>query len=94
MTLWFFSIATGISTGLVHRLTVRYTIDSWKTHHDAVAAHMQAGAGAADRYRAILHFPSQVPCKLINLAVRYEAVGREFWDNNSGHYYNISVTCV
>ena len=87
-------IATGLNTGPKQRLTIRYTTDNWQTYHDEEAAHMDAGTGFADRYHAILHCPTEDACKSVHFAVRYEAAGREFWDNNDGRNYTISVTTV
>ena len=88
----FCSVATGLNTGPAQRLTIRYTTDDWKTYHDEEAMHMEAGTGFADRYIATLHCPVDESCNSIKFAARYEAAGREFWDNNGGRDYSISIS--
>ena len=85
-------IATGLNTGSAKRLTIRYTTDNWKTYRDEVAAPMESNGGFADRFCAILLCPPDDACSSVSFAVRYEVAGREYWDNNGGRNYTISVS--
>ena len=53
---------------------------------------MEANGGFADRFCAILLCPPDDSCSNLIFAVRYEVAGREYWDNNGGRNYTISVS--
>ena len=66
-------------------VTVRWTHDSWKTHHDTNAVFC-ATDGDTDRFT----FELPVNGDDVSFAIRYRTNGQEFWDSNRGRNYLIT----
>lgn len=71
---------------------LRYTVDSWESHNDVQASFVK-GQDSSCRYDTF-SFEFDVPpnfdsSKKMEFAVCYVCNGREFWDNNGGHNYQI-----
>ncbi|XP_053324156.1 protein phosphatase 1 regulatory subunit 3E [Spea bombifrons] len=81
------------------RVTVRYTMDGWQSHHDTHAlyaarlCHGGAGHPGTDLFTFRLPLPPrdqhQAPSLLF--AIRYQVGEEEFWDNNGGKNYSLSL---
>ena len=67
------------------RVTVRWSVDGWKTWADTDATFHSSLSNYSDLYQFTI--PSQTKTEF---AVRYQAAGQEVWDNNSGWNYQFS----
>ncbi|XP_069824583.1 protein phosphatase 1 regulatory subunit 3E-like [Dendropsophus ebraccatus] len=72
-------------------VTVRYTVDSWSTSSEVMAAYQR---GHSDRYTDRFSFKLLCPTLLnkegmLEFALRYKVCGTEYWDNNDGLNYQI-----
>ncbi|MCI4380808.1 hypothetical protein PGIGA_G00244210 [Pangasianodon gigas] len=73
---------------------VRSTIDGWITHSDSAAEYVQGSHdGETDRFSARLSFsePYLFNGARIDFVVRYETSDGEFWANNSGRNYSVTL---
>ncbi|KAM3966224.1 glycogen binding subunit 76A isoform 2-T2 [Aphomia sociella] len=67
---------------------VRYTMNRWKTYTDLQASYVQGSCdGYSDRFQFVLYVPSISSGQRLELAVRFQCKGQQFWDNNSGANY-------
>ena len=64
------------------RVTVRWSVDGWKTWADTDAAFHSSLSKDGDLFEFTV--PSQTKTEF---AVRYQAAGQEVWDKNSGWNY-------
>ncbi|XP_057321718.1 glycogen-binding subunit 76A isoform X2 [Microplitis mediator] len=67
---------------------IRYSLDSWKSYSDLQALYLQNSCdGFSDKFTFQLYCrPLKVGAKL-ELAVRFQCKGVQYWDNNSGFNY-------
>lgn len=67
---------------------VRYTMNRWKTYTDLQATYVQGSCdGYSDRFQFVLYAPCISSGQRMELAVRFQCKGQQFWDNNSGANY-------
>lgn len=67
---------------------IRYTMNRWKTYTDLQANYVQGSCdGFADRFQFLLYAPCISSGQRLELAVRFQCKGQQFWDNNSGANY-------
>lgn len=67
---------------------VRYTMNRWKTYTDLQASYVQGSCdGYSDRFQFVLYAPAILSGQRLELAVRFQCKGQQFWDNNSGANY-------
>ena len=86
--------------GQEQTVTILYSFDQWKTTQ-SVPAQFQSqyfhayGAVPSPNAQRVeywsFHFPVPPPAASVDLAVRYQVDGREYWDNNFGQHYHLSV---
>lgn len=67
---------------------VRYTMNRWKTYTDLQANYVQGSCdGYSDRFQFVLYAPCISSGQRLELAVRFQCKGQQFWDNNCGANY-------
>ncbi|KAJ0178212.1 hypothetical protein K1T71_006035 [Dendrolimus kikuchii] len=67
---------------------VRYTMNRWKTYTDLQTSYVQGSCdGYSDRFQFVLYAPAISSGQRLELAVRFQCKGQQFWDNNSGANY-------
>jgi len=83
--------------GFAKELTVRFTLDNWKSYRDIWADYFSSSMdGKTDKFWFRIAVPVDSPVDLeIKFAIRYCIGGREFWDNNLDRNYKIQFieTC-
>ena len=74
-------------------VAVRFTLDWWQTTSEVTATHKDSvRSGAYDRFSFVIKLHDLLPKieeKTLFLAIRYNTDGREIWDSNEGHNYQI-----
>ncbi|XP_051508519.1 protein phosphatase 1 regulatory subunit 3A [Myxocyprinus asiaticus] len=73
---------------------VRSTMDGWISHFDYPAEYVQgSNDGETDKFSVKLSFASPYLFNgaRIDFVVRYETAGGEFWANNSGRNYSVTL---
>ncbi|KAG0040381.1 hypothetical protein BGZ83_002552 [Gryganskiella cystojenkinii] len=79
------------------RVSVRYTVDFWQTQSEVSAEYEESIAGTTlDRFsfEIPLDMERAMVEKSFCFAVRYQVIGREFWDSNNGKNYQIECKRV
>ncbi|CAG9561316.1 unnamed protein product [Danaus chrysippus] len=67
---------------------IRYTMNRWKTYTDLQANYVQGSCdGYSDRFQFTLYAPCISSGQRLEIAVRFQCKGQQFWDNNSGANY-------
>lgn len=67
---------------------VRYTIDSWKSYSDLQATYVQNSCdGFSDKFTFLLYAHTLNVGERLEFAVRLQAKGYQYWDNNYGANY-------
>lgn len=67
---------------------IRYTMNRWKTYTDLQATYVQGSCdGFSDRFQFVLYLPCISSGQRLELAVRFQCKGQQFWDNNCGANY-------
>ncbi|XP_060802530.1 glycogen-binding subunit 76A isoform X2 [Amyelois transitella] len=67
---------------------IRYTLNRWQTYTDLQATYVQGSCdGYSDRFQFVLYAPTIVSGQRLEIAVRFQCKGQQFWDNNSGANY-------
>lgn len=67
---------------------IRYTMDRWKTYTDLQATYVPGSCdGYSDRFQFVLYAPCISSGQRLELAVRFQCKGQQFWDNNNGANY-------
>lgn len=74
-------------------IAVRFTFDWWQTTSEVTAKYMESlPDGKFDRFGFSIRLSDmlkRIEEKTMFLAVRYSVVGKEMWDNNDGHNYQV-----
>ncbi|CEP14654.1 hypothetical protein [Parasitella parasitica] len=78
------------------KVNVRYTLDDWNTVKEVEAQYQEPVAHSAhtwDRFsfKIVLDANTRAAHESLYLAVKYTVAGREFWDNNNQHNYQIDI---
>ncbi|CAH2981384.1 unnamed protein product [Chilo suppressalis] len=74
---------------------VRYTMNGWKTYTDLQTTYVQGSCdGYSDRFQFVLYAPSITSGQRLELAVRFQCKGQQFWDNNSGANYSFDCLAL
>ncbi|CAK1545015.1 unnamed protein product [Leptosia nina] len=67
---------------------IRYTMNRWKTYTDLQASYVQGSCdGYSDRFQFVLYAPCISSGQRLEIAVRFQCKGQQFWDNNCGANY-------
>ncbi|CAG4949998.1 unnamed protein product [Colias eurytheme] len=67
---------------------IRYTMNRWRTYTDLQATYVQGSCdGYSDRFQFVLYAPCIASGQRLEIAVRFQCKGQQFWDNNSGANY-------
>lgn len=67
---------------------VRYTMNRWRTYTDLQANYVQGSCdGFSDRFQYVLYAPAILSGQRLEVAVRFQCKGQQFWDNNAGTNY-------
>lgn len=67
---------------------IRYTMNRWKTYTDLQANYVPGSCdGFSDRFQFILYAPAISSGQRLEVAVRFQCKGQQFWDNNRGANY-------
>lgn len=67
---------------------IRYTMNRWKTYTDLQTTYVAGSCdGFSDRFQFVLYAPCISSGQRLELAVRFQCKGQQFWDNNSGANY-------
>lgn len=74
-------------------VAVRFTFDWWQTTSEVTATHKDSVKGGAyDRFSFVIKLHdllSKIEEKTLFLAIRYNTDGKEIWDSNHGHNYQV-----
>jgi hypothetical protein len=77
------------------RVTIRYTLDDWKTVEEIDAAYQEPVASSAntwDRFSFKIKLnASQYIHETLHVAIKYITNGKEFWDNNHDKNYKLDL---
>lgn len=67
---------------------IRYTMNRWKTYTDLQTTYVPGSCdGFSDRFQFVLYAPCITSGQRLEIAVRFQCKGQQFWDNNSGANY-------
>lgn len=67
---------------------IRYSIDSWKNCSDLQATYVQNSCdGFSDKFSFLLYANTLNVGERLEFAIRYQAKGNQYWDNNFGVNY-------
>lgn len=67
---------------------VRYSIDDWRSYSDLTASYVEKSCdGFSDKFTFILFGNSLQIGQRLEIAIRFQAKGEQFWDNNYGTNY-------
>lgn len=67
---------------------IRYSLDSWRTYSDLSASYVENSCdGFSDKFSFILFGNSLQIGQRLEMAIRFQAKGEQFWDNNYGVNY-------
>ncbi|RDD37511.1 Protein phosphatase 1 regulatory subunit 3B [Trichoplax sp. H2] len=76
-------------------VTVRYTLDSWKTCNDMAAQYKCSSEnGIVDTFSFTLTLPTNLFVEKLEFAIKYDCNSTSYWDNNNNHNYVIKVISV
>lgn len=74
------------------KVTVRYTIDSWKAYTDLSAQYISSSDNAIiDTFSFSLILPTNVFVDKLEFAIKYDCNGMSYWDNNNSSNYVVEV---
>ncbi|XP_063976106.1 glycogen-binding subunit 76A-like isoform X1 [Diachasmimorpha longicaudata] len=67
---------------------VRYTMDSWRTFSDLQALYVNGSCdGFSDKFTFVLYCHTLRVGQRLEMAVRFQCKGTQYWDNNAGANY-------
>lgn len=67
---------------------IRYTMNRWRTYTDLQTTYVQGSCdGYSDRFQFVLYVPAITSGQRLEIAVRFQCKGQQFWDNNCGANY-------
>lgn len=67
---------------------VRYSLDSWRTYSDLTATYVENSCdGFSDKFSFMMFGNSLQVGQSIQMAIRFQAKGEQFWDSNYGANY-------
>lgn len=67
---------------------IRYSLDNWRSYSDLTANYVENSCdGFSDKFTFILFGNSLQVGQRIEMAIRFQAKGEQFWDNNYGANY-------
>ncbi|KAF8920056.1 putative phosphatase regulatory subunit-domain-containing protein [Dissophora ornata] len=78
-------------------VSVRYTLDFWQAQSEVSAEFKESIPGSTlDRFtfKIALNMEKSMVEKMFCFAVRYQVIGREFWDSNNGMNYQVECKRV
>lgn len=68
---------------------VRYSMDNWRSHSDLSATYVEGSCdGFSDKFSFIMFGNSLQIGQRLELAIRFQAKGEQFWDSNYGTNYS------
>lgn len=77
------------------KVIIRYTTNEWQTSKDYEAVYMQGSCdGFSDKFTFEVEMPDLKVGPRVQFCLKYEAGGREFWDNNGGDNYTFYTTAA
>ncbi|KAJ6001009.1 protein phosphatase regulator [Penicillium waksmanii] len=87
-----------LNLGLEKDVAARFTFDGWKTVSEVAAEHGQSlylgNSIVSDRF-AFLIDPGSLPFEIgniIRVCIRYNVLDQEYWDNNGGTNFNVTLS--
>lgn len=67
---------------------VRYSLDSWRTYSDLTASYVENSCdGFSDKFSFMMFGNSLQIGQRLEMAIRFQAKGEQFWDSNYGSNY-------
>lgn len=67
---------------------VRYSLDNWRSYSDLMATYVENSCdGFSDKFSFILFGNSMQIGQRVEMAIRFQAKGEQFWDSNYGTNY-------
>lgn len=67
---------------------VRYSLDSWRSYSDLTASYVENSCdGYSDKFSFIMFGNSLTIGQSLEMAIRFQAKGEQFWDSNYGSNY-------
>lgn len=67
---------------------IRYSMDSWRSYSDLTASYVENSCdGFSDKFSFILFGNSMQIGQRVEMAIRFQAKGEQFWDSNYGTNY-------
>jgi protein phosphatase 1 regulatory subunit 3A/B/C/D/E len=67
---------------------IRYSMDSWRSYSDLTASYVENSCdGFSDKFSFILFGNSMQIGQRVEIAIRFQAKGEQFWDSNYGQNY-------
>lgn len=67
---------------------VRYSLDSWRSYSDLTASYVENSCdGYSDKFSFIMFGNSLTVGQRVEMAIRFQAKGEQFWDSNYGSNY-------
>jgi protein phosphatase 1 regulatory subunit 3A/B/C/D/E len=68
---------------------IRYTLDNWRSYSDLSASYVENSCdGFSDKFSFILFGNSLQIGQRLEMAIRFQAKGEQFWDSNYGTNYS------
>ncbi|CAG9807672.1 unnamed protein product [Chironomus riparius] len=68
---------------------LRYSLDSWRTYSDLTASYVENSCdGFSDKFSFILFGNSMQVGQRVEMAVRFQCKGEQYWDSNYGTNYS------
>ncbi|KAG2178705.1 hypothetical protein INT44_001858 [Umbelopsis vinacea] len=79
------------------QVLVRYSFNYWQDTHEIEASYREPCASGDASNSALDRFMFNIPIvpttnQTLFVCVKYTVNGREFWDNNEGHNYQVDIT--
>ncbi|XP_063315692.1 protein phosphatase 1 regulatory subunit 3D [Pelobates fuscus] len=73
-------------------VSVRYSFTDWKTYYEVSATWKKSKDASSDVFSFGIPLPPYLQhiCSAVQIAIRYQAAGKEYWDNNEGKNYSFT----